>query len=38
MFDNKKLDSEWVELFLYAIELGISPDEIREFFNKQDSS
>ncbi|XQY90660.1 anti-repressor SinI family protein [Metabacillus sp. HB246100] len=38
MFEDKKLDPEWVHLFLHALELGISGDEIREFFNKQDSS
>lgn len=31
-FDDKKLDPEWIELFLYALEIGISPDKIKEFF------
>lgn len=30
---DKKLDPEWVELLLYALEIGITPDQIREFFN-----
>ncbi|MBO1513242.1 anti-repressor SinI family protein [Metabacillus bambusae] len=31
---DKKLDPEWVDLFLYALEIGISPDEIRIFFGE----
>ena len=31
-YDDKKLDPEWVELFLYALEIGIPPEKIREFF------
>ncbi|WHX25025.1 anti-repressor SinI family protein [Virgibacillus halodenitrificans] len=29
---NKDLDAEWVKLILAAFELGISKDEIRDFF------
>ncbi|WP_084822104.1 anti-repressor SinI family protein [Bacillus sp. SA1-12] len=31
---ENSLDEEWVDLILYARELGISVEEIREFFNK----
>jgi Anti-repressor SinI len=30
----KELDTEWVELVLYALELGITRDEISDFFKK----
>ncbi|MBL3644015.1 anti-repressor SinI family protein [Bacillus sp. RHFB] len=35
---EKDLDKEWVELILYARELGISIDEIREFINRSQPS
>lgn len=28
------MDEEWIELILEALSLGISADEIREFFNQ----
>ncbi|QNF29902.1 MULTISPECIES: anti-repressor SinI family protein [Metabacillus] len=34
LVDENRLDKEWAELILYALELGLSPDEIREFLNK----
>ncbi|MGE6720713.1 anti-repressor SinI family protein [Peribacillus frigoritolerans] len=37
LFIEKGLDKEWVELILYARELGISIDEIREFLNRSQS-
>ncbi|MGG3661289.1 anti-repressor SinI family protein [Bacillus gobiensis] len=30
----KKLDPEWKLLILHALEIGITPDEISEFFKK----
>lgn len=30
----KELDTEWIELILYALELGITRDEISDFFKK----
>ncbi|WP_110937856.1 anti-repressor SinI family protein [Salipaludibacillus neizhouensis] len=30
----KDLDKEWVELILQALEIGISTEEIRIFFNQ----
>ncbi|MGE6718694.1 anti-repressor SinI family protein [Peribacillus frigoritolerans] len=38
LFIEKDLDKEWAELILYARELGISIDEIREFLNQSQSS
>ncbi|MED3909795.1 DNA-binding anti-repressor SinI [Peribacillus simplex] len=38
LFIEKGLDKEWAELILYARELGISIDEIREFLNRSQSS
>ena len=31
---EKELDKEWVELIKEALELGISIEEIKDFFNK----
>lgn len=28
------LDNEWAELILYALEVGMSIEDIRDFFNK----
>lgn len=36
--NNGELDHEWVELILEALELGISADEIKEFFSKKSTS
>jgi DNA-binding transcriptional MerR regulator len=33
-----QLDHEWVELILEALEVGISVDEIKEFFAKKGCS
>ncbi|MGN7942119.1 DNA-binding anti-repressor SinI [Virgibacillus sp. 6R] len=30
--ESKKLNPEWTELLLIALKLGLSPNEIREFF------
>lgn len=38
MDKDKILDPEWVELLLIALESGLTPDEIREFFESRDSS
>ncbi|WP_350300615.1 anti-repressor SinI family protein [Peribacillus frigoritolerans] len=38
LFIEKDLDKDWVELILYARELGISIDEIREFINRSQPS
>ena len=32
---EKVLDKEWAALILYALEIGISIEEIKGFFNKQ---
>ncbi|MBD8071123.1 anti-repressor SinI family protein [Bacillus sp. PS06] len=32
--DRVELDGEWVDLILYAMEIGISVQEIQEFFRK----
>jgi hypothetical protein len=34
LINEKSLDKEWVELILNALKIGISTDEIRDFFNK----
>lgn len=31
---NKDLDEEWIELILIAFEIGLSVEEIRNFFKK----
>jgi DNA-binding transcriptional regulator YhcF (GntR family) len=31
---EKSLDKEWEELILSALEIGITIEEIRDFFNK----
>jgi len=31
----EKLDEEWVELILSALSVGISPQEIKEFFRER---
>ncbi|MBP1082313.1 MULTISPECIES: DNA-binding anti-repressor SinI [Bacillus] len=32
--DYKKLNLEWRVLILHALEIGIKPNEIKEFFKK----
>ncbi|WP_078550547.1 anti-repressor SinI family protein [Litchfieldia alkalitelluris] len=32
VFKANDLDEEWVDLILYALEIGMSVEEIREFF------
>lgn len=32
--NSEQLDGEWVELILSALQAGISPQEIRDFFHK----
>ncbi|MBS4217242.1 anti-repressor SinI family protein [Bacillus sp. FJAT-49711] len=33
MVKQEQLDEEWVELILAALNAGIKPENIREFFN-----
>ncbi|MCR2820304.1 anti-repressor SinI family protein [Lederbergia panacisoli] len=33
MVKSEQLDEEWVELILAALNAGISPENIKEFFN-----
>ncbi|MGM7722137.1 DNA-binding anti-repressor SinI [Metabacillus sp. Hm71] len=35
LIKEKGLDKDWTELFLHALEIGISVDEIIEFFNQE---
>ncbi|MBZ5750714.1 anti-repressor SinI family protein [Metabacillus sp. DBTR6] len=35
---DHQLDREWVEMILEALEVGISVDEIKDFFAKKDRS
>ncbi|WP_197089607.1 DNA-binding anti-repressor SinI [Bacillus sp. SA1-12] len=34
LIKEKGLDKDWTELFLHALEIGITVEEIIEFFNK----
>ncbi|MGP7818729.1 anti-repressor SinI family protein [Niallia sp. 01092] len=33
IIDIEELDSEWIDLILYALEMGLSPEKVREFLN-----
>jgi hypothetical protein len=33
--NDEELDNEWVQLILEALEVGISVEEIKEFFSKK---
>jgi hypothetical protein len=35
---DNQLDREWVEMILEALEVGISVDEIKDFFAEKDRS
>ncbi|MGM7722827.1 hypothetical protein [Metabacillus sp. Hm71] len=35
LIDEKGLDKDWIYILIHALELGVTVDEIIEFFNQE---